>query len=313
MLFSKVCDLDPPDPEFELVCASVDCFGAPIVAYGPPELARPTDAPTVARMLPLVVSRYEDAHWQCLVELETALRLPHVQPIGDGVLVVGTHSRRHADGAVEPNGAIHDGCGRELARLALGDGVEDVQVTASGAIWVSYFDDGTTGDFGSYGWGRLSPAEWIEPIGGAGLVRFDRGGRFCYQRKAPAPAESAIDCFALNVIGEDAWVSYHPRFPLVHVSGDVARAWRTGSIAADAIAVSGSRVALYVSYGRRRHTCRLGALGEDTVSFEEPESAKLDDGGNPSGIHIVSGRGASLHAVTEGAWYRFELDENPRD
>ena len=74
-----------------------------------------------------------------------------------------------------------------------------------------------------------------------------------------------------------------------------------------ALSPSGS---LYVSYGRRAHTCRLGSLGDDAVSVEDRESAQLEGGEDTSAIRIVIGRGSALHAVTGRSWYRFELDEH---
>ncbi len=101
---------------------------------------------------------------------ELTSTFPTVQTFPDGaVLVVGRRCRWSPEGP-EHNAAIYGPEGALIRTGVLGDGIEHVAVSSSGDIWVGYFDEGV---FGNYGWGGPGP----EPIGSAGLVRFDRSLR----------------------------------------------------------------------------------------------------------------------------------------
>jgi hypothetical protein len=95
-----------------------------------------------------------------------SLAHPHVQPLPDGgVLLVGARCRWR-DGAAESNAATYDAEGELLREGVLGDGIEDVQTTPSGEIWVSYFDEGV---YGNRGWGeadspRTHRLPWADQI-----------------------------------------------------------------------------------------------------------------------------------------------------
>jgi hypothetical protein len=55
--------------------------------------------------------------------------------------------------------------GRPRPRRFFGDGIEHVQATSAGEIWVGFFDEGI---YGNYGWGSGTQL----PVGRTGLVRF---------------------------------------------------------------------------------------------------------------------------------------------
>ena len=61
---------------------------------------------------------------------------------------------------------VVDAAGSVVAEGTLGDGINHLLTTPSGAIWVGYFDEGV---FGSFGWGGPGPP----PIGQPGIVQFD--------------------------------------------------------------------------------------------------------------------------------------------
>src|SRR4051794_1681598 len=155
-----------PEREFaawRLERVAVDFAGAPLAAYADRQAAPYT----------LELRRLAPEGWRGLARVVADVADPHVQALPDGgILVVGTRSVRAPDGTTDSNAVVYAADGRERARFLAGDGVEDVQVTAEGELWVSYSDEGTMGDFGRYGWGRLSPRTWIEPVGGCGLARF---------------------------------------------------------------------------------------------------------------------------------------------
>ena len=88
----------------------------------------------------------------------TERRYSFAQPLPDRkwLLVEGRASPDRS-----PNADVFDEKGQIVSSLFLGDGIESVQVAASGDIWVGYFDEGV------YGGGQLERS---------GLVCFDPQG-----------------------------------------------------------------------------------------------------------------------------------------
>jgi hypothetical protein len=131
----------------------------------------------------------------------------------DSKRTITAHVQRYQDGWLlgEARGgytAVHNSTGKLAGKIFdLGDASEDLQTTASGQIWVSYFDEGV------YGAG----------IGAAGLICFDSTGTpvFKYSDLAQTGKVPFIDdCYALNVISEDeVWLCYYADFPLVCLRG----------------------------------------------------------------------------------------------
>jgi hypothetical protein len=66
---------------------------------------------------------------------DVAVAFPCLQPLPDGeVLVVGTRCRRSADGSAERNARVYAADGALRREFVLGDGIQDVQSTTSGAV-----------------------------------------------------------------------------------------------------------------------------------------------------------------------------------
>jgi hypothetical protein len=301
------------DPGARILRAAVDVLGRPLLATAPAAgladtlRVRPTPRPP----FPLSILRLEGTGWRHLGTVEVDLHAPHVQVLSDDrLLVVGSTSYRSVDGLVEANAVIFAPDGAVTARFTVGDGVEDVQTTAADEIWVSYFDDGTMGDFGRFGWGRLSPEVWIDPIGRTGLRRYDGAGTPLYEFAPPTGVETIADCVTLNVTPDGAaWISYHPRFPLVRIpdAGEAA-AWSTDWDTVDALAVLDARVLYYGRFKGRRDTCRVAALGPGpTLTPLRSFEASLPHGRRLGNARWVIGRGAVLHAVDGRAWHTLTL------
>ena len=259
----------------------------------------------------LTVLRFDAGEWRTVLEVEERLIYPHVQlqPWGD-VVVVGTHSRRDAPGQAELNAAVYLSSGELLRRFLVGDGVEDVQATGTGDLCVSYFDQGTIGDFGRLGWGRLSPEKWIDPVGMSGLVRFDSLGNLRREFVPPGGFKMINDTYALNCWNEDAWTSYHPDFPIVRVSADgTTTGWTTGLGLVCAFAVCEERILLYWSNGSSRPGCLVGRLGPKAVTNSVQTDLLLSDGEALTSLFWVKGKGAMLNAFSGTSWYRLNVAE----
>jgi hypothetical protein len=177
--------------------------------------------------------------------------------------------------------------------MCFGDGIQDVQITAGGEIWVSYSDEGV---FGNYGWGLGSDSP---PIGASGLVCFDTNAKKTWSYEAPVGLGPIDDCYALNVGREVIWAYYYSDFPLVRIGRDrQIQAWRTGIGGATAIAVDESRVLFFGGYGDDEHRCLVGELG-DLPSMATV--TKWD----------AIGRGPLLHIFAGTSWYQLDVRTLP--
>jgi hypothetical protein len=106
------------------------------------------------------------------------------------------------------NARVFDSSGILKRDFTLGDGIQHVQTTVDGHIWVGYFDEGVFGD---------------TPISQSGINCFDKFGQLIYAHAD----ESMADCYALNVVSNDeVWSCYYTDFPLVQiVNQQVKNSW----------------------------------------------------------------------------------------
>ncbi len=230
------------------------------------------------------------------------LAYPMGQPLPNGeILVVGARCRRFPDGTAEHNARVYGAGGALKREMVLGDGINEVQTTASGDIWVSYSDEGI---FGNYGWGS---GEDSTPIGTSGLARFDAWGAKHWEYEPPEGFDHMDDCYALNVGDEAAWAYYYTDFPLVRIDFDgQVRAWNTAIGGARAFAVDGRRVLLFGGYRPDRERCALGELG-DTALEKLAECRLILPSGEPLQEGHVVGRGPILHVFAGTSWYQVDI------
>ncbi len=233
------------------------------------------------------------------------LPLAHVtvQPLPQGrVLVVGARSRWRPEGP-DRNAIVYDADGAVVAEETLGDGIAHVFTTASGRVWVAYFDEGI---YGNFGWNSPGPA----PIGDAGLVRFSpdlqEEWRFPSARRRPwGPIH---DCYALNLAGDTAWTCYYTDFPIVRVHDGALTGWSNDTIGIRALAVDGTRAALLGGYGAEREQLTVGTLDDGAFRVVGRYRVVLPDGQPLPPRTRAFGRGADLHLVSGDDWYRLDLD-----
>jgi len=108
-------------------------------------------------------------------------------------------SRSARRGRARTQRVVYDEDGLLVREFLLGDGIQDVQATEDGKIWVSYFDEGV---YGNFGWGNPGGPS---PIGASGLIRFDRAGAIEWEFDPPANVEPIDDCYALAGIVRTRW------------------------------------------------------------------------------------------------------------
>jgi hypothetical protein len=155
---------------------------------------------------------------------------PHfVQRGKDGVLLV---SARVSDD--EPNAWSTDRPSQNGRRFSLGDGVADVRLSPDGDIWAAYIDEGVFGG---------GP-------GAAGLVRFDRRGRYRWEYDPQrAHTDDISEVYAFNLAAQDdVWVYFYTPFAIVRWLKGAPTVWQTRVKGARALAVRRNRALLLGDY-----------------------------------------------------------------
>jgi len=198
-----------------------------------------------------------------------------------------------------PNADIFDEKGTLLSSIVAGDGIQHVQATSAGDIWIGYFDEGV------YSGGKLE---------GSGLVCLTEEGQPRLQYWTDVAEPNALpcidDCYALNVSGDDeVWTSYYSNFPVVRLRRKTLdKAWLDfPAIAVRAFAVNGDRLLMAPAYRREGP---LYSVNLQDSSIEEIQVA--DPGGQPLYFDHSFGRGpllcfASLSAAPNRALFAVDL------
>ncbi len=281
---THLADLPVLEPAEEIVASTVTVFGqaAVLAAARGGRADQPWDAG--ARMY----LHDGDESWHAAPLAGATVAYPLVEMLAGGeILLVGTRCRRGSDGRAENNAHVFDPSGAHLRSFCLGDGVEHLGVDAAGTIWVSYFDEGV---FGNHG--------WTDPIGAAGLVRFDNHGERVWAYSPPSGAGAIADCYALNVDYRDTWICYYTDFPLVQISNGRARAYAPTPIrGAKALAIYRDEVVFIGAYGDplTLADCRLV---DSTVQYRD-DALVLDADGAPLHMFVpITTRGSRLYLQT---------------
>ena len=221
--------------------------------------------------------------------------------------MAGARCRWHRDGP-DRNGVLYDTDGQVVAERVLGDGIGHVLATSDGQVWVGYFDEGI---YGNYGWGQ---ADTEEPVGASGIVRFSPGLApvWHYPRYTEVgPWDAVSDCYALNVDDTCAWACYYSDFPIVRIRDGAVAGWHNDIKGASALAVAGSRVALFGGYGPDHDRLALAELDADRAQPAGEYRVVLPGGEPlPAGIQVI-GRGSRLHFLTGTSWYQLDMDDIP--
>ncbi|MGC4093270.1 MAG: hypothetical protein QM756_36345 [Polyangiaceae bacterium] len=236
------------------------------------------------------------------VELDVTIsrerfNIHHLQPLGELLLLVCARSHYGRAGNPERNGRLYTRGGELVGELLLGDGIQDVQTTAEGTIWASYFDEGVFGNFG-----------WAEPLGAAGLVEWSRDGAKLYEFEPPDGLDSICDCYALNVTADDVWLCYYTDFPLVRlrnrrVSGD----WRAPVEGSAAFAIGSGHCLFQGGYDERTEY----VLAELQSSGKSPRVVKrfqvLDEAGEVLSPLRTAARGERLYVLSGTRLYQLDV------
>lgn len=213
--FRKCFDLPEIPSDWKLVRFALDWDGRPLLLFvegKPPQPDFHTNPGAWSRWYQTPPKAHHLVHWEAgklhtiAFDQSQGLSTFHVQRFEQGWLL---GERRGG------NTMLYDAHGVVRRTFDLGDASEDLQTTADGRIWVSYFDEGVFGG----------------GIGRQGLVCFDSDGApifryadYAEQHDLPMIA----DCYAMNVDEAGAvWLNYYTDFPLVQLRNFKAeRVWK---------------------------------------------------------------------------------------
>ncbi|HEX2499800.1 MAG TPA: hypothetical protein VHO00_13455 [Actinomycetes bacterium] len=229
------------------------------------------------------------------------LTRPIVQPLPDGGLLVVSARSRLRNGHPEHNAYVYGAHGFVDRSGSVGDGVEDVQVSPTGRIWISYFDEGVVG-----------VPDWADltPIGEAGLVEFSAMLTPIW-RYAPIRGFGPItDCYALNVSDEIVWCCYFPDFPLVRIDPQLGiHGWQNDLRGVVGVITDGRQFGLvggYPPYGDRFATAQL--LGEKLELDQIYRLTRPNGDALPDHVRLMF-RGQRLIALVGTDVYALDMDD----
>ncbi|TDC26809.1 hypothetical protein [Kribbella albertanoniae] len=303
---TRYAELQPAAPGDELVSVSIGPTGEAAALWAsPPDAAILSEGDfrvgPVSRPVSVRAALHTPDLGQVVSIPEFRLRGAMVQPMpGGAFLTVAPRIREWPDG-VPPNATVHDAAGNLQAEGFFGDGIEHVQVTETGQIWVGYFDEGV---YGVLYWGEAA-------VGGAGLLRFTPDLLLDWTYSAVnAGLEPIDDCYALNVIGETAWCCYYDGFPLIAVEANAVTSWQNRVHGARAVLIHRDRVALYGGYDKDTDRLVTAHRGESALTNLREYRLVLP-GGTPIPRSQTFARGSTLHHFTDRTWYRLDLADLP--
>jgi hypothetical protein len=229
------------------------------------------------------------------------IAFPTVQPLPGGrFAIVGSRCQWRPEGP-DRNAIVVDRDGTVLARTTVGDGIQHALATPSGRLWLGFFDEGVLGNLG---WAHPGP----EPLGSHGLVRLDPSLATEWRFPSGTPFDDILDCYALNVAGEDAWACYYTSFTIVCIRGDEVSGWSNDVRGAQALITDGRHVALVGGYEKDRDRVVVGSLTGGRFVADATRRLTLPGHHTMPSVTLV-GRGGTLHAFVDERWYQLDLGD----
>ncbi len=242
-----------------------------------------------------------------IAELTLAHIFVQLMP-GGRFLIAGARCRWHEDGP-DRNAILYDAGGQVVSEHVLGDGIASLLADSSGHLWAGYFDEGV---YGNYGWGRHADGD--EPVGASGIVQFSPALEPAWHYPYPGdnePWEGVNDCYALNVGDECTWTCYDPGYAVIRIKDGTVTGWHSDSSGVGALAVAGTRAALFGGYSPGLNRLAVTELTGDHADLAGEYRVVLPDGQPlPPGTE-VTGRGSRLHFLTGTGWYQLDAGDIP--
>jgi hypothetical protein len=228
------------------------------------------------------------------------LNFNFVQPMPDGLLLA-TSRCEYSAALCKPNGQIFGLDGVRQSAVMLGDGIQHLQTTKSGEIWVAYFDEGVFGNRG-----------WRQPIGAKGLLRFNADGDRVYEFEPTSGLDDIVDCYALNVVGNsEVWCYYYTQFPLVKIVNErVEQYWECPISGSSAFAVWRDSVLMRGGYDQDQDWSLMTLLPAGKLRVEWTGRIEDDFGYlNKADRWFTTTRGSNLWYLRDGILFNVDVKD----
>jgi hypothetical protein len=206
------------------------------------------------------------------------LALAHitVQPMPGGRFLVAGARCQWRPGGPDRNAVLYDTDEHALSEHVLGDGLRHVLADSTGQVWAGYVDEGI---YGNYGWG---PTDTPEPVGAYGIVRFsppwNRPGTSPATTKSARGRRSATVPPSTSTTLPRTWACYDPDYPVVRIREGTVTGWHNDITCVRALAVTGSRAALFGGYSPDHHRLAITGLTVDHARPADEYRIVLPDG-----------------------------------
>lgn len=252
---------------------------------------------------------WKSEHESCSeIHLPYDLRFPIIAPMHDNrIVVVDALCPWEPNKAPRHNAFVLDMSGTCLHSFHGGSSIMDVQCDTKNRIWVSYFDEGV---FGNHGWNSPGPAG----LGSGGLVCLSVSGKELWAHNCQNNGIDRFidDCYALNVIGCDAWFFFYSDFCLGQISDLGAKPYYSD------VPISGShafakidrRLAFSAQYEEEPTICHVVDAADSSqaskrlVDLTCAETRRMTRSNT-----LINGRGQWLHLVSGDLWLAYNLDD----
>lgn len=316
--FRRHGTIDPPNPGFVMMFASVTPRGELVTQWATPENAAISYERVVAEngvtYTPTMTSRpvrHVVMSGDHLVTIEESRHAaPLVQILSDGSLIQASVRASWTPEGGELNAGHYSPEGVLLHEACIGDGILEMYVDQQDRLWVGYFDEGICGN---YGWGAIYDDATKEfhptdaPIGAPGLNRFraDLSLDWEYpQEEHGIPFIS--DIYALNVGASSVWNSAYDDFGVTQITGDEVRVISSDGPAAAQLVTDGARFASVYPYGQP--ILNYGAQVQGGIEHRGIGILRSPDGGE-LGKAIMHARDGELFCVARDELWKVDIDE----
>ncbi len=239
------------------------------------------------------IHHLHDGKWSSSDLQETLQNMSYAQPLSQSRWIL---VRARSGGNTDGNGHIYAAQGNLLETVALGDGIQDVQTTIKGHLWVSYFDEGVFGD---------------TSLGNSGLACLNEDGTLAFDFNKLTQGMIA-DCYALNVVSDsETWLCPYTDFPIVRLRDrQIDHSWDNNPIhGSGAFAVWKDRVLFSGGYSEKNKLFIVNLYRLDSGELLKEECHAVDESGSEIKFTGVFGRGSRLYLATEQSLYFLELQE----
>ena len=307
ILVPLVREIEPPCEVLSLSGFGIGADNSLIAKWGPSGFVKNRRSQECAIPSGSVISVHKVCGTIELVNIDSSLdRFAGIQPLPrHEYLLYGAVLN---SGRFECNAAIIDADGNVRRTGYLGPGINEVRTTPSGRIIVAYGDEGILGGVGEWG-----------PVGGTGISEFDENFRQVWAYPCGGRVDRIIDCYALNIVGEDVWAYGYDTFDIVKIkNGEVETLSNDLIEGASDILISGTTIALAGGYDESADKLSIysvedGSIRQVDERFLVFEGLEVAGGvGRPAqgAWNFSFANGSVLNRLTlDGRWYQFNMVE----